>query len=76
MRLLTVALLLLAVTEVAAAQQQTWHIDECMVRRVNAREKFRMKKSLRKCIRPVGGELSPGHDEIRREPVLQNASAA
>jgi len=46
-----------------------------MVRRVNAREKFRMKKSLRKCIRPVGGELSPGHDEIRRVPVLQNASA-
>ena len=47
----------------------------CMVRRVNAREKFRTKESLRKCIRPVGGEQSPGHDEIRRVPVLQNASA-
>ena len=28
---------------------------ECMVRRVNAREKFRMKESLRQCIRPLGG---------------------
>jgi hypothetical protein len=33
------------------------------------------EESLRQCIRPVGGELSPGHDEIRRVPVLQNASA-
>jgi hypothetical protein len=48
---------------------------KCMVRRVNAREKLVVKKSLRKCIRPVGGEQSPGHDEIRRVPVLQNASA-
>ena len=29
---------------------------KCMVRGVNAREKFGMKESLRKCIRPVGGE--------------------
>jgi hypothetical protein len=28
-----------------------------MVRRVNAREKFRMKESLRQCIRPLGGEF-------------------
>jgi hypothetical protein len=40
-----------------------------MVRRVNAREKLRMKQSLRQCIRPLGGE-SPGLDEIRRVPVL------
>ena len=46
-----------------------------MVRRANAREKLGMKEGLRKCIRPVGGEKSPGHDEIRRVPVLQNASA-
>ena len=42
-----------------------------MVRRVNAREKFRMKESLRQCIRPLGGEFSPGLDEIRRVPVLR-----
>ena len=35
-----------------------------------------MKESLRQCIRPVcGGFYSPGHDEIRRVPVLQNPSA-
>src|ERR1039458_4365719 len=45
-------------------------LAECMVRRVNAREKFRMKESLRQCIRPLGGECSPGLDEIRRVPVL------
>jgi hypothetical protein len=45
-------------------------ISLCMVRRVNAREKFRMKESLRQCIRPLGGEFSPGLDEIRRVPVL------
>jgi hypothetical protein len=45
-------------------------LAECMVRRVNAREKFRMKESLRQCIRPLGGEFSPGLDEIRRVPVL------
>jgi hypothetical protein len=43
---------------------------ECMVRRVNARGKFRMKESLRQCIRPLGGEFFPGLDEIRRVPVL------
>ena len=35
---------------------------ECMVRRV--------KESLRQCIQPLGGEFSPGLDEIRRVPVL------
>jgi hypothetical protein len=45
-------------------------LAECMVRRVNAREKFRMKESLRQCIRPLCGEFSPGLDEIRRVPVL------
>ena len=45
-------------------------LAECMVRRVNAREKLRMKESLRQCIRPLGGEFSPGLDEIRRVPVL------
>jgi hypothetical protein len=45
-------------------------IAACMVRRVNAREKFRMKESLRQCIRPLSGEFSPGLDEIRRVPVL------
>src|SRR5882757_8797325 len=35
-------------------------VAECMVRRVNAKEKFRMKESLRQCIRPLGGEFSPG----------------
>ena len=48
----------------------TRELAECMVRRVNAREKFRMKESLRQCIRPLGGECSPGLDEIRRVPVL------
>ena len=57
------------------AGAQRFVVAECMVRRVNAREKFWMKKSLRKCIRPVSGEEPPGHDEIRRVPVLQNASA-
>jgi hypothetical protein len=37
---------------------------------VNALEKFPMKESLRQCIRPSGGEFSPGLDEIRRVPVL------
>ena len=46
-------------------------LAQCMVRRVNAREKFRMKESLRQCIRPLGGEFSPGLDEIRRVPVLR-----
>src|SRR5665213_2441242 len=32
---------------------QVEQLAECMVRRVNAREKFRMKESLRQCIRPV-----------------------
>jgi hypothetical protein len=45
-------------------------LAECMVRRLTAREKFRMKESLRQCIRPLGGEFSPGLDEIRRVPVL------
>jgi len=45
-------------------------LAECMVRRMNAREKFRMKEGLRQCIRPLGGEFSPGLDEIRRLPVL------
>src|ERR1017187_5619852 len=30
---------------------------QCMVRRVNAREKFRMNESLRQCIRPLGGKV-------------------
>jgi len=30
-----------------------------------------MKESLRQCIRPLGGEFSPGLDEIRRVPVLR-----
>ena len=34
-----------------------------------------MKESLRQCIRPLGGEFSPGLDEIRRVPVLRNPSA-
>jgi hypothetical protein len=31
-----------------------------------------MKESLRQCIRPLGRDQSPGHDEIRRAPVLLN----
>jgi hypothetical protein len=51
-------------------QQLRGELAECMVRRLNAREKLRMKESLRQCIRPLGGEFSPGLDEIRRVPVL------
>ena len=47
------------------------NLPNCMVRRVNAREKLRMKESLRQCMRPLGGEFSPGLDEIRRVPVLR-----
>ncbi len=36
-----------------------------MVRCVNSRGKLVVKKSLGKCLRPVGGEVSPGHDEMR-----------
>jgi hypothetical protein len=43
---------------------------KCMVRRLTAREKLVDEESLRQCIRPVCGEVSPGHDEIRRVPVL------
>ena len=32
-------------------------VAECMVRRLNAREKFRMKEGLRQCMRPLGGEF-------------------
>ena len=52
------------------ARSYSGELAECMVRRVNAREKLRMKDSLRQCIRPLGGEFSPGLDEIRRVPVL------
>jgi hypothetical protein len=45
-------------------------VAECMVRRLTAREKFVEEESLRQCIRPVCGDVSPGHDEIRRAPVL------
>jgi chorismate mutase len=48
---------------------------KCMVRRQNAREKLRVKESLHQCIRPLLEVESPGHDEIRRVPVLRNASA-
>jgi hypothetical protein len=47
-----------------------------MVRRVNAREKFRMKESLRQCIRPLGGEFSPGLDEIRNAACPPSAISA
>jgi hypothetical protein len=52
-----------------------FELAQCMVRRLTARKKFVDEESLRQCIRPVCGEVSPGHDEIRRVPVLQNASA-
>jgi transposase len=39
-----------------------------MVRRPTAREKLRDEESLRQCIRPVCGDVSPGHDEIRQIP--------
>jgi hypothetical protein len=45
-------------------------VAECMVRRLTAREKCWDEESLRQCIRPLGGEFSPGLDEIRRVPVL------
>jgi hypothetical protein len=45
-------------------------LAECMVRRLTAREKLVDEESLRQCIRPVCGDVSPGHDEIRRVPVL------
>jgi hypothetical protein len=51
-------------------------LSQCMIRRVNAREKFGMKEGLRQCIRPVGGEKSPGLDEIRRVPVLRKRTAS
>jgi hypothetical protein len=50
-------------------------LTECMVRRLTAREKLRVKKV---CVNVSGlfvEIVSPGHDEIRRVPVLQNASA-
>jgi len=50
-------------------------VSECMVRRLTAREKLVDEESLRQCIRPVCGDVSPGHDEIRRVPVLRNPSA-
>ena len=43
-------------------------LAECMVRRLTAREKLVDEESLRQCIRPVCGDVSPGHDEIRRVP--------
>jgi len=58
-----------------AAQRQN-ELGQCMIRRVNAREKFRMKEGLRQCIRPFGGECSPGLDGIRRVPVLRKRSAS
>src|SRR5664280_3849625 len=51
------------------------NLPQCMVRRLTAREKLVDEESLRQCIRRVCGDVSPGHDEIRRIPVLQNASA-
>jgi hypothetical protein len=45
-------------------------VAECIVRRLTAREKCWDEESLRQCIRPLGGEFSPGLDEIRRVPVL------
>ena len=60
----------LTVGDFASEGGRSLELAECMVRRVNAREKFRMKESLRQCIRPLGGEFSPGLDEIRRVPVL------
>src|ERR1035438_215765 len=35
-----------------------------------------MKEGLRQCIRPLGGECSPGLDEIRRVPVLRIPTAS
>jgi hypothetical protein len=32
------------------------------------------KASLRQCIRPLGGDISPGHDEFRCVPVLASRS--
>jgi hypothetical protein len=32
------------------------------------------KTSLRQCIRPLGGDISPGHDEFRCVPVLISRS--
>jgi hypothetical protein len=32
------------------------------------------KTSLRQCIRPLGGDISPGHDEFRCVPVLTSRS--
>jgi hypothetical protein len=42
------------------------NLVKCMVRRPTAREKLMNEESLRQCIRPVFGDVSPGHDEIRR----------
>ncbi len=50
-------------------------LPQCMVRRLTARESWWMKKV---CVNVSGlfcGEVSPGHDEIRRVPVLRNPSA-
>jgi hypothetical protein len=45
-----------------------------MVRRRTAREVLGEKTSLRQCIRPLGGDISPGHDEFRCVPVLTSRS--
>jgi (p)ppGpp synthase/HD superfamily hydrolase len=53
-------------------EDQIWYLDECMIRRVNAREKFlneRRSTSMYSAFRWRG---SPGLDGIRRVPVLRN----
>ena len=47
----------------------------CMVRRRTAREKFGGRKSASMYPAFLWRVVSPGHDEIRRVPVLRNASA-
>jgi hypothetical protein len=60
----------------ASQRLAEFEVAQCMIRRVNAREKFRMKEGLRQCMRPLGGECSPGLDEIRRVPVLRKRTAS
>ena len=45
-----------------------------MVRRLTAREIVGTTYSLRKCIRPLVGDFSPGHDDDPRVLVLINRS--
>jgi hypothetical protein len=45
-------------------------VPECMVRRPTARRNSWTKYSLRKCIRPLVGDCSPGHDDDPRVLVL------